>query len=289
MDKKGSDKIKMNRIYLSLLTIILLACTSKQAPHEVEEQQEKDQYTLVPEFQSLIDSSEVSGSILIYNLEEDIFYSNDFQWAKKGHLPASTYKITNSIIALETQVVKNDSTLFQWDEQERRLKIWEQDLTFKEAFHYSCVPCYQEVARNIGAKKMNEYLDQLEYGHMDVDSSNIDLFWLEGESHISQFEQIDYLKRLYLSKLPISRRTESIIKRMIVIEENDQYKLSGKTGWSIRNGHNNGWFVGFLESSNKTYFFATNVEPRQEFNMNLFSMIRKDLTIKAFEQMNIVK
>jgi beta-lactamase class D len=79
------------------------------------------------------------------------------------------------------------------------------------------------------------------------------------------------------------------MKRMIVIEENDNYRLSGKTGWSIRNGNNNGWFVGYLETRNKTYFFATNVEPEQQFNMDLFPMIRKDLTFKALEHLGIIK
>ncbi len=79
------------------------------------------------------------------------------------------------------------------------------------------------------------------------------------------------------------------MKRMMVIEENDEYKLSGKTGWSIINGNHNGWFVGYIESRNKTHFFATNVEPKEQFDMDMFSMIRKDVTYKAFEQMRIKK
>jgi len=55
-------------------------------------------------------------------------------------MPASTFKIVNSIIALETGVVENDSTMFKWNGEKRRLPIWEQDLTFRDAFHFSCVP-----------------------------------------------------------------------------------------------------------------------------------------------------
>ena len=91
---------------------------------------------------------------------------------------------------------------------ERRLKVWEQDLTFKQAFHYSCVPCYQEVARKIGATRMNVWLNKLDYGQMHVDTTNIDVFWLEGDSQINQYQQIDFLKRLYRSELLISHRTE---------------------------------------------------------------------------------
>lgn len=279
----------MRIFYLAPLLILLLSCNGKMSSPEKKEDKAIVKEIVIPEFQTIIDSACVEGAILIYDFKDDKYYSNDFEWTKKGKLPASTFKIANSIIALETGVVENDSTLFKWNGQERNFRSWEQDLIFRNAFHFSCVPCYQEVARKIGAKKMTEYLDKLEYGNMKVDSTNIDLFWLEGESRIDQFQQIDFLKRFYQSELLISEPTEAIMKRMMVIEENDEYKLSGKTGWSISNGSNNGWFVGYIESRNKTYFFATNVEPKEQFDMDKFPMIRKNVTYKAFEQMDIKK
>jgi beta-lactamase class D len=71
------------------------------------------------------------------------------------------------------------------------------------------------------------------------------------------------------------------MKRLMVIEETDTFKLSGKTGWSIRNGNNNGWFVGYYEKEGKVLFFATNSNPREKFNMDLFPMIRKEITLQA--------
>lgn len=274
--------------YFTSILILFFSCTDKKTSSDEDQNKEAAHEIAVPEFQTIIDSSNVKGAILIYDLEDDKYYSNDFEWAKKGNLPASTFKITNSIIALETGVVENDSTLFKWDGEKKRLKNWEQDLILRDAFHFSCVPCYQGIARKIGAKKMTEYINKLEYGDIQVDSSNIDLFWLEGESRINQFQQINFLKRLYQSQLAISERTEVIMKRMMVIEENDDYKLSGKTGWSIRNGNNNGWYVGYIQSQNKTYFFATNVEPKEEFDMSMFPMIRKDVTHKAFEKFSVI-
>lgn len=279
---------KMKIFYIAPILILFFSCIDKKTASDRKEDKAIEREIAVPEFQTIIDFANVKGAILVYDLESDMYYSNDFVWAKKGNLPASTFKITNSIIALETEIVENDSTLFKWNGEKRMLKNWEQDLIFRDAFHFSCVPCYQEVAGKIGVKKMTEYLEKLEYGNMKVDSTNIDLFWLEGESRISQFQQIDFLKRLYQSELPISERTETIMKRMLVIEDNDNYRLSGKTGWSIRNEYNNGWFVGYVEAQNKTYFFATNVEPKQQFDMDLFPRIRKAVTYKAFEQMRII-
>lgn len=275
-------------ILLSIL-ISFVSCSEKQASSRIDNEQVEEKQILVSAFQSIIDSADVKGAILIYDFEDDKYYSNDFDWAKKGNLPASTYKISNSIIALETEVIESDSTLFKWNGEQRNMSIWEQDLTLNQAFHFSCVPCYQEIARDIGAKRMNIYLDKLDYGGMKVDSNNIDMFWLEGESRISQFQQIDFLKRFHQSKLPISERTEMIMKKMMVIVKNDDYQLSGKTGWSISNGNNNGWFVGYIEARKTVFYFATNIEPNEQFEMNTFPIIRKEITYNALKQMKIIE
>jgi beta-lactamase class D len=238
---------------------------------------------LVAAFQQILDSADVTGAILVFDPAKNTYYSNDFSWCESGHLPASTFKIPNSIIALETGVMESDSTLIKWSGEKRRLPVWEHDMTFRDAFHLSCVPCYQEIARKIGVQQMKEYLSKFDYGHMIVDSASIDLFWLEGDSKISQFEQIDFLYRFYNSKLPVSARAENIMKRLMVIEENDTIILSGKTGWSIRNGNNNGWFVGYLKKGEEVLFFATNIDPKVDFNMDLFAMIRKEISMKALK------
>jgi len=243
---------------------------------------------LSTDIQKILDSTQVKGSILVYDLQKKVYYSNDFEWAEQGQLPASTFKIPNSIIALETGVVENDSTIFKWDGEDRYLPVWEQDLMLKEAFHYSCVPCYQEVARKVGVGQMNAYLDKFEYGNMVVDSTNIDQFWLEGASRISPFEQIDFLTRFYKEELPISPSTYTIMKKMIIMEANDSYTLRGKTGWSVSKGRDNGWFVGYLSTKGQTYFFATNVDPLDTFNMAFFAETRIKITMDALRRLMII-
>lgn len=282
--------IYMKLIFFLIIPIVFSSCSGNGGAQTGEKPIENEEKHLKKsEFQSIIDSAGIDGSILIYDFQKDLYYSNDFDWANRGNLPASTFKITNSIIALETGVVEDDSTLFKWDGKERSIKNWEQDLIFRDAFHFSCVPCYQGVARRVGEKRMNEYLGKLDYGNMKVDSSNIDVFWLEGDSRINQFQQIDFLKRFHGSALPVSKRTETIMKRLMVIEQNDNYVLRGKTGWSITDGKDNGWFVGYIEAENKRYFFATNVEPKEGFDMQMFSMIRKEVTHKALKLIGVIK
>lgn len=272
-----------------------LACSFPEVPIEdaldsIEEPPVAEPWLKLerPSFQAILDSTQVKGIIAVFDQQKNTYYSNDFEELHQGHLPASTFKITNSIIALETGVVDSDSTLFRWDGEPRRLPIWEQDLVLRDAFHYSCVPCYQEVARAIGPERMNPYLAYLDYGKMVVDSSSIDTFWLVGESKITPAEQIDFLKRFYYSELPISARTETIMKRMMVIEDHPSYTISGKTGWSIRNDNNNGWFVGYVEVADNVFFFAINISPDAEFNMDMFSTIRKEIGYRALNDLGVI-
>lgn len=235
--------------------------------------------------QKLLDSTQLVGSVLLFDPQENTYYSNNFDRCDQGYLPASTYKITNSIIALETGVMESDTTLIKWNGEQRRMKVWEQDLLFKQAFHASCVPCYQEIARKIGPERMNKHLKAFNYGNMVVDSSNIDVFWLEGPSRITQNQQMDFIKRFYTEKLPIKDRTYEIMKRMIIIDEDENQRFSGKTGWSIRDGFNVGWFVGYLEKGDNVYHVVTNVEPTPEFNIDEFGRVRQWVSTESLKML----
>ncbi|GLR15753.1 class D beta-lactamase [Portibacter lacus] len=231
-------------------------------------------------FQDILDSANVAGSILLYDLEKNTFYSNDFDHASKSFIPASTFKIPNSLMALELGIVEDGSTEFKWDGQVRSVENWNQDLTFKQAFHYSCVPCYQKIARNIGVERLSKYTEDFGYGHLDINSSNVDMFWLEGSSSISQMQQIDFLKRFYLGELPISERTERIAKEMMAEKNGKDFKLIGKTGLSMSGV---GWYVGYLEKDGNTYFFATNLQMKEDTPY----AVRRGVTMAALEDMDI--
>ncbi len=270
---------------ISILFLVALFFNSLNLFAENKEAKEVNK----PEFKKLLDGLKLNGSILIYDFKNNTFYSNDFKWAKTAHLPASTFKIPNSIIALETGVVENDSSVSKWDGKERYFKLWEQDLKFKDAFKYSCVPCYQEIARKIGFSRMKSYLKKLDYKGMVFNEKNIDNFWLEGKSKISQFEQIDFLKRFFFLELPISKRTTILMKNIMIAEKTDKYVLSGKTGWGMRQGNNNGWYIGYVEVNNEVFFFATNVEPKKDFNLDNFNSVRLEVTKEALKLMKIIE
>ncbi len=271
--------MRKTAVFWILLMSLSMSCQTKNG---------RDKETIVPEFNKILASLKVKGSILIYDFTDKTYYSNDFSWAKTRFIPASTFKIPNSIIALETGVIKNESDVFKWNGEKRWNKKWEQDLTFKDAFQVSCVPCYQEVARKIGVERMKDYLKKLNYKEMIFDSSTIDNFWLDGASKITQIQQIQFLKRFYFSELNISKRTETIVKSIMLIEKTEDYTFSGKTGLSVKNDLYNGWFVGYFEVKNKVYFFATNLEPIEKEAANeAFYSARINATKQAFKNVKI--
>ena len=273
----------MKNIHLfAVLFGILVACAPEESTIEKEEIIESKRIEEAF-FQELIDSAKVKGSILI--LHENDFYSNDFVWAEEGHLPASTFKIPNSIISLELGIMSSDSSMFYWKGEKRYMKAWEKDMNFKEAYDLSCVPCYQELARKTGVNRMSSMLEKLQFGSMNVDTSTLDNFWLQGDSRINQFEQIDFLQRFSEEKIELKERTYEIMKRMMILESTESYTLRGKTGWSYQNEVDNLWFVGYLESQNGIYYFATNIEATQESDMNSLLNTRKEISLKALQSL----
>lgn len=269
----------LNYIIILVLGIWHLSCQSS-ASQSADSSNDNKHQTLSA-IQDIIDSTGVKGCILIYDLDKDQYISNDFDWANKGQIPASTFKIPNSLIALETGVVEDDSTVFIWDGEPKYIKSWEQDLILRDAFRLSCVPCYQDIARRIGVERMQTYVDKLQYGHMDIDSSNIDLFWLTGNSRISPMEQIGFLKKLYENNLPVSKRSLDFVDSMMVIERQHNRTLFGKTGWSNNHSIDNGWFVGYEVTDEGVLFFAANIEPLPSFEMENFAQVRKDIVFDA--------
>lgn len=280
----------MKTYYLLFLILSISSCRQQHKTNLLVTPKSKDNIITKSEFQTIIDFANVNGAILIYDLNKNIFYSNDFEWTKQGKLPASTFKIANTIIGLETGVIESDSIIFKWDGEEKWLDLWEQDLVLHEAFQFSCVPCYQKVAAQIGPQRMKEYVDKIQYGDLKIDATNISNFWLEGESRISQMQQIDFLKRFYNNQLPISARTKKIMRDVMLAEEAMNYKLSGKTGLSNSNNQYNGWYVGYIEIGDNVYFFATNLEPKtNETNLQDFINKRKEVTLSALKEMKVIE
>lgn len=219
----------------------------------------------------------INGSILVYDQNKNEYSGYNLERCNIGFCPASTFKIPNTLIALETGVITMDS-IFHWNGEKRPFQVWESDMDIEHAFKVSNVPIYQDIARHIGLKRMQDYVRLLHFGAMDINKENIDKFWLEGDSKITQYQQVYFLHRLYRSELPLKTSTMDHVKQIMILEQTDDYTLRGKTGWAEINGKDIGWFVGYFETADNVYFFATNIEPSGQTDMQNFGKDRIDLT-----------
>jgi len=215
-----------------------------------------------------------TGQFTIYNLK---------RYRDSAYLPASTFKIVNSLIGLQTGKISGDSMVIKWDGIVRANADWNKDLTMYDAFRVSSVPYYQEVARRIGRDTMQFWLDSIAYGTKKI-TSRIDTFWLDNSIKITPDEQLGLVKRLYFNQLPFFDTYENMVKRAMLFEDNSNYKLSYKTGWGQdEKGSSLAWIVGWIEENKHPYFFVLNFETADHnadirvIRMNILKGILKQL------------
>jgi len=199
------------------------------------------------------------GAFVLYDLNHNRYIRYNPTRCAERFIPASTYKIPNAMIGLETGVIPDENYVIKWDGTKYDYPTWNKDQTLKTAIRNSVVWYFQELARRVGEEKEQYYVDAVKYGNQDI-SGPIDSFWLNGGLRISADEQVEFLKRLYMNDLPFSQRTMNIVKEIIVMEKTDSYQLSGKTGSAQQVTPHEGWYIGYLETNGDVYFFATNYE-----------------------------
>lgn len=202
---------------------------------------------------------QVKGVVVLWNENKQLGVTNDLHRASQSFLPASTFKIPNGLIALELAIVKDEQQVFKWDGQSRDFSNWNRDYSLVTAMRYSFLPGYQEFARQVGAERMAKMLAAFKYGNENI-SGNIDSFWVDGGLRISATEQINFLRKLYHNQLPISERSQRIVKQTMLTEANGEYIIRAKTGHAVRVEPNIGWWVGWVELDDNVWFFAMNMD-----------------------------
>jgi beta-lactamase class D len=261
--------------HLRIILFIVLILTSSSFSQKVEERVDVKKY---------FDEYGHEGCFVLYDLKNNAYSKYNSPRCAERFIPASTFKIFNSLVGLETAAVKDEFEVFKWDSVKRSYDSWNQDLDMVKAFKFSGVWYYQELARRIGENNMQKYISLNHYGNENI-SGGIDLFWLKGGIRISADEQIEMLKKLYQNKLKFSQRSMDIVKRIMIYDQNDKYTIRAKTGWALRVEDQVGWFVGYIEKEENVYFFAINLQSK---NPEEGFVSRKEITLKILKALGIL-
>lgn len=238
------------------------------------------------DLQEYFDEYQVEGSFVLYDLKENQFTRFNPTRCQERFIPASTFKIPNSLIALEEGILKDQNSVIFWDGKKWWNETWNRDMTLAEAFKFSCVPCYIQIAGKVGDETYQKYLKSFDYGNIDISGAKERAFWLDGNLKISQEEQISFLRKLYDNELPVSQRSIDILKDIMLLEDHADYKLRAKSGWAITPEKEIGWFVGYVEKENNTYIFATNIESQDA--PEAFGSARKEITMRILKKLEII-
>jgi len=212
-----------------------------------------------PGVPDLFQARGIEGTFVLYEPDTEKLVTVNEERAHERFVPASTFKIANSLIALETGAVTSVDEVLPYGGEPQPFDKWERDMSMREAIAMSNVAIYREVARRIGLERMTAMLKELDYGNSDP-GKVADRFWLDGPLAISAVEEAKFLARLARNELPLSTETQAAVREIVLLEEKDGAKLYGKTGWDFAEGGGGlGWFVGWVEREGKVHAFALNM------------------------------
>ena len=199
------------------------------------------------------------GSFVLYDLENDIWSIHDIEHATLRVAPDSTYKIYDALFGLEEGVITPEDSFIAWNGKNYPFETWNSDQTLQSAMTSSVNWYFQAIDEQLASTNIRNYIQQIGYGNENV-SGRLSTYWLESSLKISPVEQVKLLTKLQNNSLGFSSENINAVKDAICLSSSDAGTFYGKTGTGRVDGQDvNGWFIGYIEAADNTYFFATNI------------------------------
>lgn len=225
------------------------------------------------------------GSFLLYDLENDVWNIHNRKRATLRVAPNSTYKIYSALFGLEDGIITPENSFIKWNGISYPFEAWNADQTLPSAMSASVNWYFEYLDEQLGETSVQEYLHKIEYGNEDL-SGDFSSYWMESSLKISPIEQVKLLIQLQNHNLGFAPEHVDTVKDAIHISTSSFGDLYGKTGTGRVNGQDiNGWFIGFIENTDNTYFFATNIQNEQLATGSKAS----DITLSILSDLNIWK
>lgn len=223
---------------------------------------------------------ESKGTLLISRLDGKEQFIHDEKRVDVRFPSASTFKIFNALIALDTGVITSLDQPIHWDGHiYDDFPDWNRDHTLTSAYKVSCVWCFQQLARKVGVATYEQTLTSANYGHLRKPFI-VDQFWLDGSLTISAREQVDFLRQLVNRSLLFKASSYDMLRTVMLMEDTPDYQIRAKTGWAARSEPQIGWYVGYVEKQTDTWLFALNIDIHDKAELSKRQQVAMD-SLKA--------
>ena len=202
---------------------------------------------------------EYEGSFVLYDLENDAWSIHDKEHATLRVAPNSTYKIYDALFGLEEDIITPENSFIAWNGETYPFEAWNADQTLQSAMNSSVNWYFESVDEQLGAANISNYIQEIGYGNENI-SGDFSTYWMESSLKISPIEQVELLTQLQNNNFGFAPENINAVKDSICLSSSDAGTFYGKTGTGRVDGQDvNGWFIGYIETADNTYFFATNI------------------------------
>lgn len=268
----------------TLILLPLLSCLSLTAC-SLPVSNSSSQITSTQSIQTiakLFDQVQSSGVLVIQWGPHLQFYGNDLSRAHTEYVPASTFKMLNALIGLQYGKATTNE-IFKWDGKKRSFAAWEKDMTLGQAMQASAVPVYQELARRIGLELMQQEVQRIRFGNQQI-GQHIDNFWLVGPLKITPKQEVEFASALAQEQLAFDPRVQQQVKTMLLLQEQQAYRLYAKSGWGMDVEPQVGWLNGWIETpQDEIVAFSLNMQMQS----NMDPAIRLEILQQALAELGL--
>lgn len=199
------------------------------------------------------------GSFVLYDLRNDVWSIHDIEHATLRVAPDSTYKIYDALFGLEEGVITPQDSFIAWNGENYPFEAWNADQTLQSAMASSVNWYFQSVDEQLGTASVYDYIKKIGYGNENM-RGDFSTYWMESSLEISPVEQVELLIKLQNNRFDFAPENINAVKDAICLSSSDAGTFYGKTGTGRVDGQDvNGWFIGYIETADSTYFFSTNI------------------------------
>ena len=220
------------------------------------------------------------GSFVLYDMAQDTWNIYDMDRAALRVSPDSTYKIYDALIGLEAGIITPEDSTMEWNRELYPFQEWNADQTLQSAMSASVNWYFQEIDKQLGTSAIDRYIREIRYGNENT-KGGLSSYWMESSLKISPIEQVELLRKLYENSLGFRTKNIDTVKDSILLSSSESGNLYGKTGTGCIDGKDvNGWFVGYVEAPDNTWFFAANIAANDDASGNSAAEITRHILSK---------